>query len=299
MGHYRPEQEFQNHLVNYLQSRHGFTLLESEDILDKEFYIAKALLLAFIKATQAETQVRLQINYGSDSSDEILKALKAALVHQPLWLIIRNGLKVLGEHFQLFYPQPRSSESIANQHWLQNRIQIKPELVTKDAERPDLVLFLNGLPIIVIELKHEKNQTVHDAVKQFTDRHHDDKIFSLPFLYVAMDTADIKVATNPRLESHFSWYNAGLENVSQTEGEYPVEFFYRDVLAKENLLKALSFYLVHVPEKDNKPGYSLFPRYHQSRLVDKLSADIQAHFADTGQIGKSIGLIILRGPARL
>jgi type I restriction enzyme, R subunit len=71
-----------------------------------------------------------------------------------------------------------------------------PELVIKDGERPDLVLFLNGMPIIVIELKHEKNQTVHDAVKQFNDRNHDDKIFSLPFLYVAMDTADIKVATN-------------------------------------------------------------------------------------------------------
>ena len=225
MSHYRPEQEFQNHLVNYLQSRHGFTLLQSEDILDKEFYIAEALLLAFIKATQAETLVRLQINYGSDSSDEILKALKAALVHQPLWLIIRNGLKVRGEHLQLFYPQPRSSESIANQHWLQNRIQIKPELVTKDAERPDLVLFLNGLPIIVIELKHEKNQTVHDAVKQLNDRNHGDKIFSLPFLYVAIDTADIKVATNPRLESHFSWYNAGLENVSQTEVSIRLSFF--------------------------------------------------------------------------
>ncbi len=208
------------------------------------------------------------------------------MAYQPLWLIIRNGLTVRGEHFQLFYPQPRSSESIANQHWLQNRIQIKPELVIKEAERPDLVLFLNGLPIIVIELKHEKNQTVHDAVKQFNDRNHDYKIFSLPFLYVAMDTADIKVATNPRLERYFRWYNAGLVNEPQTDGEYPVEFFYRDVLAKENLLKALSFYLVHVPEKDDKPGYSLFPRYHQSRLVDKLSTDIQAHFADTGQIGK-------------
>jgi len=72
----------------------------------------------------------------------------------------------------------------------------------------------------------------------------------------------------------------------ENEGEYPVEFFYRDVLAKENLLKALSFYLVHVPEKNGKPSYSLFPRYHQSRLVDKLSADIQDFFADTGQIGK-------------
>lgn len=286
MSHYRPESQFQNHLVNYLQSQHGYTLLESEDISDKEFYIAEALLLAFIKATQAETLARLQVNYGSDSGDEILKALKAALAYQPLWLIIRNGLKVRGEHFQLFYPKPRSSESIANQHWLQNRIQLKPELVIKDVKRPDVVLFLNGLPIIVIELKHDKNQTVHDAVKQFNDRNHDDNIFRLPFLYVAMDTADIKVATNPRLENLFRWYNAGLANEPQTEGEYPVEFFYRHVLAKENLLKALSFYLIHVPEKDGKPSYSLFPRYHQSRLVDKLSADIQDYFADTGQIGK-------------
>jgi len=110
--------------------------------------------------TQAETLARLQVNYGSDSDDEIFKALKAALACQSLWLIIRNGLTVRGEHFQLFFPKPRSSESVANQHWLQNRIQIKPELVIKDVKRPDVVLFLNGLPIIVIELKHEKSQTV-------------------------------------------------------------------------------------------------------------------------------------------
>jgi type I restriction enzyme R subunit len=281
-----PESIFQSHIIDYLYSQHGYTFLEADEITDKEHYIAENLLLAFIKSTQAETLARLQVNYGSDSLDEIIKALKDNLSYQPLWIIIRNGLKVRGEHFQLFYPNPRSSESIANRLWLENRIQLKPELVIKAGKRPDLVLFLNGLPIVVIELKHEQNQTVHDAVTQFNNRNHDDKIFSLPFLYVAMDTADIKVATDPRLEKNFLWYNAGLVNEPQTEGEYPVEFFYRDVLAKENLLKALSFYLVHVPEKDDKPGYSLFPRYHQSRLVDKLSNDIQAYFADCGQIGK-------------
>ncbi|MCX7097660.1 MAG: DEAD/DEAH box helicase family protein [Methylococcales bacterium] len=282
----RPESIFQRHLIDYLKAQHGYTLLDAEDISDKEFYIAEAFLLAFIKATQAETLARLQVNYGSDSSDEILKALKAALIVRPLWLIIRNGLTVQGEHFQLFFPKPRSSESISNQHWLQNRIQLKSELVIKDVKRPDVVVFLNGLPIVVIELKHEKNQTVHDAVKQFNDRNHDDQIFRLPFLYVAMDTADIKVATDPRLETNFRWYNAGLSNTPQTEGEYPVEFFYREVLAKENLLKALSFYLVYVPEKNGKPAYTVFPRYHQSRLVDSLCADICSQFAVTGQVGK-------------
>jgi len=280
------ESDFQNHLVSYLQSQHGYTLLAAEDITERTFYIAEARLLAFIRATQPETLARVQVNYGTDSGNEIIKALKAALAVQPLWLLIRNGLTVRGEHFQLFYPKPRSRDSIANPHWLQNRIQFKQELLVKDGKRPDLVLFLNGLPIVVIELKHDKNQTVHDAVQQFNDRNHNDNIFRLPFLYVAMDTADIKVATNPRLPGNFRWYNAGLSNQPQNVGEYPVEFFYRDVLAQENLLKALSFYLVYVPEHDGKPAYTLFPRYHQSRLVDKLSEDIQAYFADTGQIGK-------------
>jgi hypothetical protein len=140
-----PEAQFQNHLINYLQVQHGYTLLEAEDITDKDYYIAENQLLAFIRATQSETLARLQVNYGSDSFDEITKALKLALAYQPLWLIIRNGLVVRGESFHLFYPEPRSSDSIANQHWLQNRIQIKPELVIKDAERPDLVFSSSNL----------------------------------------------------------------------------------------------------------------------------------------------------------
>ena len=64
MTSHSPEAEFQNHLVNYLQNQHGYTLLDVEDISDKENYIAEALLLAFIKSTQAESLARLQVNYG-------------------------------------------------------------------------------------------------------------------------------------------------------------------------------------------------------------------------------------------
>jgi type I restriction enzyme R subunit len=101
-----------------------------------------------------------------------------------------------------------------------------------------------------------------------------------------MDTADIKVATNPSKAHYFLWHNSGLSNEAQNQGEYPVEFFYRDVLAKENLLSVLSFYLIYVPKKDDKAAYTLFPRYHQSRLVNKLSTDIAAHFVKTNTIGK-------------
>jgi len=50
---------------------------------------------------------------------------------------------------------------------------------------------MNGLPIITMELKHEKNQTVYDAVRQYAERDHSDRIFQLPFLHIASDTSDL------------------------------------------------------------------------------------------------------------
>jgi len=42
-----------------------------------------------------------------------------------------------------------------------------------------------------MELKHEKNQTVYDAVRQYAERDHSDRIFQLPFLHIASDTSDL------------------------------------------------------------------------------------------------------------
>ena len=53
---------------------------ESDEISDKEFYIAEDLFFAFIKATQKDALARLELNYGSDSLGEILKALKSEFV---------------------------------------------------------------------------------------------------------------------------------------------------------------------------------------------------------------------------
>jgi type I restriction enzyme R subunit len=249
--------------------------------------------LAFIRATQPETLQRLEGDYGSDAPMEIIRALKEQTVKSPLWVILRNGLTVRGHHFHLYGPKPRSGESAANRYYAENRITFKTELVIDEAKRPDIVLFLNGLPIIVIELKHEaSNQNVHDAVAQFNQRNHADRIFQLPFLYIAADTSDVKVATDPRREQNFRWYNTGLENQPLTEGEYPVEYLYREVLALDAILEAISFFLIYVPKReavDDKPersAFSIFPRYHQSRMVRRVADDALAHFSQNSNLGK-------------
>ena len=287
------ETKFQRHIAEFLRKQHGYAVMEQSDLVDQEYYIAENHLLAFIRSTQSETLARLESDYGGDAPLEIMRALKEQVAKAPLWVILRNGLPVRGHHFSLYGPKPRSGESAANRLYAENRISYKCELVTGESERPDIVLFLNGLPIIVIELKHEaSNQNVHDAVTQFNRRNHDDRIFQLPFLYIAADTSDVKVATDPRQGQNFRWYNTGLENQPLTEGEYPVEYLYREVLAQDGILEAISFFLVHVPKRDavgdrpERPAFSIFPRYHQSRMVRRTADDVLQHFTASGNLGR-------------
>ena len=297
-----PELSFQAHVAAYLTRVHGHGVLEQADITDTEHGIAEHQLWAFLAATQAETLQQLSDDYGSDARDEVFKALRTELKHTPLWLLMRHGLKVRGLELRLYYPQPRSAESAAAARYGHNRISFRPHFyfgvnkLGNNRQEIDFVFFLNGLPIVALELKHEKNQTVHDAVAQFAARDGSPstghKIFQHPFLYLAADTSDVMAATDPSRAQNFRWHNTGLTNASTTATEYPVEFLYRELLAKDQLLEALSFFLVREPARDAqddkpaRPAFTLFPRYHQSRTVRKVADDISAHFAASGDIGR-------------
>ena len=288
-----PELTFQQHIADYLIRVHRYGVLEQSDITDTEHCIAEDQLWAFLSATQADTLKKLTDDYGTDAREEVFKALRKALEHTPLWLLFRQGLPVRGLTFQLYYAKPRSAESAGAKGYAENRITFRPHFYFGLANHEiDFVFYLNGLPIVALELKHEANQNVHDAVSQFTKRDHAHKIFQHPFLYLAADTTDAMAATDPRKEENFRWHNMGLTNTPTNPDEYPIEYLYREVLSQEQLLEALSFFLVRVPEREAeadkpaRPASTIFPRYHQSRLVRRVAEDITAHFAKAGDIGK-------------
>lgn len=291
-----PELQFQQHVADFLLREHGYGLLEQAEITDPDYALAEDHLWAFLADTQPETVAKLAEQYGLDARDEVFRALRDELQHSPLWMILRHGLTVRGLDFRLYYPKPRSGQSAANQHYERNRLTFRPHFYFGPKhEEIDLVLFLNGLPIVALELKHEagaQGWNVHDAVAQFAARDHSQRIVRLPFLYIAADTSDVMVATDPHREQNFRWFNTGLNNQPMTEGEYPVEFLYREVLGKDRLLENLAFFLVHVPEREAeddkpaRPAFSIFPRYHQGRMVRKVADAALAQFAETGNIGR-------------
>lgn len=238
----QPELTFQQHVTDFLVREHKYGVLEQSDITDTEYFIAEDQLWAFLTATQADMLTKLTDAYSTDARDEVFKALHKELEYTPLWMLLRHGLKVRGLEFRLFYPKPRSAESAAVVKHCENRITFRPHLYFGETNQEiDFVFFLNGLPIVALELKHEKNQTVHDAVAQFAARDHACKIFRHPFLYLAADTCDAMAATDPRREQNFRWHNTGLTNESITKdgSEYPVEFHEEMLYPKGVVSKAL------------------------------------------------------------
>ncbi|MDX8341562.1 DEAD/DEAH box helicase family protein [Draconibacterium sp. IB214405] len=291
---------FQDHICAFLESEHKYVPLSKADFTDKEYHIIDKHLVSFITETQPEKYTFIQENYGADTDREILKALKEELTRKTLWLIMRDGLDVKGTQVELYKPKPRSATSpIQEENYKRNIFSYSKEYYYNVAtkERIDLVIWLNGLPIIVIELKHEdEGQTCEDAIfESFLTRDLENNIYKLPFLYVASSNTEVKVATNPGSENFFRWFNAQLVNKAETEGEYPVEHLYRHALSKENIAKYLEHYLVFVPAKEEitddgeiikTPSFTIFPRYHQLRASKLLSEDVKEHVNTNKSLGK-------------
>ena len=293
-----PEIQFQNHVRDELLRRFKndtlkYSALEQGDITDTVNFIAEDVLWAFVTASQPEEVAKLERNYGTDTRDEFFKALRSELCRKPMWMVMRDGFRARGVEFKLYFARPRSEQSATWEAYRQNRFSFRHHFYYGETNKEiDFVFFLNGLPIVALELKHEKNQTVDAAVQQFVERDHTKKIFQHPFAYIAADTSEVKLATDPRHPDNFRWHNQGLVNEPHRADEYPVEFLYDEVLAPENLLEDIAFFLVRVPEKPEteknpaRPAFTIYPRFHQSRCVKKIAADISAHFAEKGDVGK-------------
>jgi len=291
---------FQDHICAFLEREHKYIQLDRNDFTDKEYHVIEKHLVSFIIATQPNKYETIKENYGADTNLEIIKALKDELSKKLLWLVIRDGLMVKGTKIELYKPKPRSATSkLQEENYQKNIYSFAKEYYYNSLtqERIDLVIWLNGLPIIVIELKHEdEGQTCEDAIfESFLTRELANKMYKMPFLYVASSNTEIKVATNPNSEHNFRWFNSELVNKAETDGEYPVEHLYRHALSKENIAKYLEHYLVFVPAKEeitehgeviSTPSYTIFPRYHQLRASKKLAEKVKEHVNATKILGK-------------
>ena len=161
--------------------------------------------------------------------------------------------------------------------------------------RIDLVLFVNGLPVVTLELKSEFKQAVEKAKNQYRyDRLPIDPATKKtePLLtfkrgaLVHFAVSQYEVYMTTKLEgpkTYFLPFNKGTEDggsgndTPEDVNQYATDYLWNEVLLPDNLLKILaSFVHLEIEEKENWEGLKfkketlIFPRYHQWDVVNKL-----------------------------
>lgn len=211
--------------------------------------------------------------------------------------MLRNGIKIVpGIIFVLCYFRPASGiEPKRMAEYASNLLSVMPEVVYSErhANRIDLVLFVNGLPIATLELKNPSSgSTFRHAEKQYKE---DRKPANEPLLtfkrgalvHFAVDTDNVSMTTRLRNgKTRFLPFNRGRDGGagnSDLKDEFRVAYLYRDgqygkaIFSREVLLDILGRF-VHL-DTTGREDVLIFPRFQQQDAVRRLMAHAGAHGA--------------------
>lgn len=271
------EKQFQHDIINHLEST-GYVHRNSIKNYEKATCLDPELTLRFIKDTQPTKWEKFKRAYGEKAEQKFFFRLVNEIDSKGTIHVLRNGFKDVGAYFDLFYPQPNNKKNpdLFN-NFSKNIFSIIDELEYQDREngnRIDLVIFINGLPILTIELKDTFSQGVEKAMDQYRyDRDPLEKLFQCCLVHFAMSDAKIYMATKLAGEKTlFLPFNRALEN-PEARTEYKTGYLYNDILQINKLSKLISNFIYVETDEKTKKQTPIFPRYHQLDCVNRLLED--------------------------
>jgi type I restriction enzyme R subunit len=165
----------EQHLVSQLVQGHGY-LERKPDDYDRALALDKVLALRFIRETQAPEWQKLEAQYATSAEAEFFQQLDKALKQRGTLDVLRQGIKLIpGIRFALCFFQPASSLNPDLVRLYQANILSVMRQVRygqKSENAIDVVLFVNGIPVVTCELKNLlTGSTFKHAEKQYrTDR---------------------------------------------------------------------------------------------------------------------------------
>lgn len=289
------EKDFETTVVEGLTSR-GFSLRDSTKY-DRVLCLDTDALFQFIYATQARTWEKLKVQHGAQVKERFLKRLASEIQSRGTLDVLRKGVSDLGCKFELAYFRPETALNEEHRRLYDANIlglMRQVHYSEKNENCLDLVLFVNGLPVITAELKNPlKGQRVEEAVAQYRhDRDPKEPLFAFRrcLAHFALDT-DFAFMTT-RLEggrTQFLPFNKGWErgagNPPNPQG-FMTAYVWEEVWERESVLEILNHFVVDrdkLDEKGKKTGERevIFPRFHQLDAVRRLVA--HAKHCGTGQ----------------
>ena len=193
------EKGFQKDIIKHLVST-GYVKRDTTSDFNKASCLDPELSLGFVQDTQEKEWKRWQRLYKDQAETKFLTRLVKEIDKKGTIHILRNGFKDAGCTFKLFYPKPNNNKNPdLFEKFEKNIFSVIDELEYENREkgnRLDLVIFINGLPVITIELKDTFSQGVEKAIKQYKeDRDPREQIFFKCLVHFAMSDEKIFMAT--------------------------------------------------------------------------------------------------------
>lgn len=285
------EAGFETLIVKWLTEHNRYEEGSNSDY-NKEYAIDETRLFRFLYDTQPDEMEKLGTDKSEQKKRQFLNRLQGELAKRGIVDVLRNGIKVYPADLIMFYLTPTENNARQREMYEKNIFSVTRQLrYSQDASKLalDLCIFINGLPVITMELKNSlTKQSTEDAVQQYKDdRDPRDILFSFKrcMVHFAVDDCAIKFCT--QLCKEDSWflpfnkgYNDGAGNPPNPDG-IMTDYLWKDILTKAKLSRIIENYAQVTEEIDpqtkKKKYRQVFPRYHQLEVVERLLRDVQEH----------------------
>ena len=297
------EKTFEEFIESYLISEEGGWTKATDAGLHSEesrgMNLDIVTLTEFVKSTQPMAWRRFERMCTINPVRQFFKSFENAVIQDGLISVLRYGFKHRGVSFRVCYFKPESElNDLAVANYRKNICQCIRQWHYSEQNKNsiDMLLAVNGIPVIAIELKNQlTGQSVDDAKKQWAyNRNPKEPVFGFNkriLAYFACDLYDVYMTT--RLEgpmTNFLPFNQGSNgagrdggagNPPNQTGGYVTSYFWENVLQKDKLMDILQKFISYekTEKKEVMPDGStnikktekiIFPRYHQLDVVREL-----------------------------
>lgn len=295
------EERFEDELERSLLEAGGYSK-GNPNAYDKQRALFPDDVIHFIQNTQPKLWQRVLTGQKDEEKarERIIHDLDKALAREEGSLaVLRKGFKCYGKTIKMAYFKPNQSlNETAHTHYNSNVVTVTRQVHTEDNEIPDVVLSINGIPVVTMELKNEMsatNWTVEDAKHQYMyERNQHGKLYKFKtrtLVHFAVDTQEVYMTTRLAGEDTFflpfnRGCNDGAGNPS-VEGNVKTAYLWEEVLTKDSLMDIVQRF-IHLEKTEKKVktsnGFELkqseimiFPRFHQLDVVRKLVKHSREH----------------------
>jgi type I restriction enzyme R subunit len=284
------EEAFETLIVEHLTG-HGYLARPNTDY-DADLALLPDDLLGYIEETQPKSWAKQEQIHGPALRTNVLAAFDKATKDFGVLHVIRHGFKFYGSTLRVATFRPAHGLNPEVEALYQaNRLAVVRQ-VHHDPKQPglelDIVLFLNGIPIVTCELKNAMtSQKAGHAIKQYKhDRDPDAPMFRFKrraLVHFAVGSDEVWMTTRLRGSSTFFLpFNKGRGTGAGNPpagDKHRTHYLWEEVWERHSLLDIVARFIhLQVEEKEDADGKvhkretMIFPRYHQLDAVRKLLA---------------------------